>query len=349
MDLLTKYFNQKNIPQNIRRAIQKAFIVRKKTEDVLKRHIQMIDFANDTIMIRDLQDCITYWNQGAERLYGWTKKEALGKYVHTFLKTVFPESVKKALQTCLKTGHWEGELCHCKKDGAKIIVASRWTLQKNSQGKPEAFLEINNDITNLKQAEDALRKAHDELEERVDKRTTELKKINKELQKVIRDRTRLEKDILEISGMEQRRIGQDLHDGLSQKLTGVAFLTKVLEQRLYSKNVPEVKDVQKILELVNEAIAESRGLARGLDPVVLESRGLMAALQELASYTEKFFDVSCKFECARPVLIYDHLAAVHLYRIVQEAVSNAVKYSGDRKSTRLNSSHSDRSRMPSSA
>lgn len=326
--VLEKYLNQKDVPLAVRKAIQHEFTERKKVEDALRKHIQMIDFADDTIMIRDLKDRIIYWNQGAVRLYGWAKGEALGKHVHTFLKTIFPEPLKKALKTCLRTGYWEGELLHRKKDGTKIVVASRWTLQRDEKDRPIAFLEINNDITKLKEAEEKLKKAHNELEKRVEERTFELKATNKELKKVIKERKRLEKEILEISGMEQRRIGQDLHDGLSQELTGIAFLGKVLEQKLTLKSIPEVAQVKKIVELVNQTITETKGLARGLYPVELESHGLMSALQELASNTEKFFNVSCHFYYGRPILIHNHVMATHLYRIAQEAINNAVKHSG---------------------
>src|SRR5262245_29012321 len=89
----------------------------RQTEDAVRKQAQMLDFANDTIMIRDLNDIISYWNQGAERLYGWNREEAIGQYVHTFLKTVFPSPLEKVLKGCLRTGHWKGILTHSKRDG----------------------------------------------------------------------------------------------------------------------------------------------------------------------------------------------------------------------------------------
>lgn len=321
-----KYLCRENIPLGVRKVIQRELLRYRDVEEVLRRHIQMIDFANDTIMIRNLKDKITYWNQGAQRLYGWSKEEAFGKYVHRFLKTVFPIPLNQVLKICLRKGHWEGELKHTRRDGSKIIVSSRWTLQRDEQGKPVAFLEINNDITRLKKAEEALQEAHDQLEKRIEERTTELKVMNQALQHLIEERKQLEKEIIGISNLEQKRIGHDLHDGLSQHLTGIALMGKVLERKLERKKLRESVEVKKIVYHVNEAIAETRALARGLDPVELESNGLMSALQELAENTERLFPFSCKFISQVPVLIHNYSLALQLYRIAQEAVNNAVKH-----------------------
>jgi two-component system, NtrC family, sensor kinase len=124
----------------------------------LQQHMQMLDLANDTIVIRELNGSIAYWNQGAERLYGWTKEEAVGQCVHTLLQTIFPQPLEEVLAVCLREGHWEGELLQTKCDGSQITIASRWTLQRDEQGQPKAILEINNDITERKQAEASLQR-----------------------------------------------------------------------------------------------------------------------------------------------------------------------------------------------
>jgi PAS domain S-box-containing protein len=142
----------------------------------------------------------------------------------------------------------------------------------------------------------------------------------------VTERKRLEKTILEISAREQRRIGQDLHDGLGQHLTGIAFMTKVQEQKLMEKRLPEAADASKIVELVNQAIHKTRELARGLAPVVSDSRGLMSALQQWASEVEDLFALNCAFQCYSPVLIHDDTVATHLYYIAREAVNNAIKH-----------------------
>jgi len=147
----------------------------------------------------------------------------------------------------------------------------------------------------------------------------------------ITERKQLEKAILEISAREQRRIGQDLHDGLGQHLTGIAFMAKVHEARLAEQKRSEANDAAKLVKLVNEAIHKTRELARGLLPVVSESHGLMSALQVWTAEVEDLFGVSCRLQCESPVLIHDVTTATHLYHIAQEAVNNAMKHGGARK------------------
>jgi PAS domain S-box-containing protein len=146
----------------------------------------------------------------------------------------------------------------------------------------------------------------------------------------VTERKRLEAAVLEISGSEQRRIGQDLHDGLGQHLTGIAFLGKVLEHKLAVRSVPEVNDASKIVRLVNESIRKTRELARGLMPVTADSQGLMTALQQWANEVEDLFQISCVFECEENVLVHNTATANHLYRIAQEAVHNAIKHADAR-------------------
>src|SRR5271156_635583 len=117
----------------------------------------------------------------------------------------------------------------------------------------------------------------------------------------ITERKHMEKSILEISAREQRRIGQDLHDGLGQHLTGIAFMSKVQEQKLAEKNLPEAADAARIVRLVNEAIHTTRQLAHGLLPLVSDAQGLMSALQQWAGEVEDLFGVSCQFQCVDPV------------------------------------------------
>ncbi|MEG3931587.1 PAS domain S-box protein [Microcoleus sp. T3_B1] len=142
-------------------AISRDISDRKKVEQTLRQTLELLDLASDGIIIRDMDDRIIYWNQGAEKLYGWTKAEVVGEYIHTFLKTAFPKQLETIMAEFFQQGSWEGELQHTTRDGRHIIVASRWTLQRDAEGKPCAQLEINNDISDRKQAEDAIKQSEE--------------------------------------------------------------------------------------------------------------------------------------------------------------------------------------------
>ena len=131
---------------------------------------------------------------------------------------------------------------------------------------------------------------------------------------------------MEISAREQRRIAQDLHDGLGQHLTGIAFMSKVLQEKLSDQALPEAVEAAKIVRMVNEAIDNTRQLARGLHPVAAEPQGLMSALRKWANEVEVLFQIRCSFKCDAPVYVSDANAATHLYRIAQEAVNNAIRH-----------------------
>jgi PAS domain S-box-containing protein len=146
----------------------------------------------------------------------------------------------------------------------------------------------------------------------------------------ITERKVLEEAILEISAREQRRIGQDLHDGLGQHLTGIAFMSKVLEEKLSDKSLPEAVEAAQIVKMLNQAIDNTRQLARGLHPVAAEPLGLVAALKNWASEVEGLFHIGCSFQCEKPLPILDVNLATHLYRIAQEAVNNAMRHGKSR-------------------
>lgn len=141
----------------------------------------------------------------------------------------------------------------------------------------------------------------------------------------VTERKRLEKELLEISGEEQRRIGRDLHDGLGQYLTGVACLSRALQEKLEARSLPDAVDAAEVADLINESISQTRALARGLCPVELETHGLQAALEELSFNVQKLSKIACRVEC-EPAVICVPDVALHLYRIAQEAINNAIKH-----------------------
>jgi PAS domain S-box-containing protein len=139
--------------------------VRKSGKGLLEQ-ASLLNLTHDTIFVRDINDVITYWNRGAEELYGWTAEDVVGKFTsHQLLHTVLPAPLDEIDAELLRTGRWEGELIHTKADGTRVVVASRWALQSDSQGKPFAVLETNNDITDSKQAAQALQQQANLLEQ----------------------------------------------------------------------------------------------------------------------------------------------------------------------------------------
>ncbi|MFA6562003.1 MAG: CHASE3 domain-containing protein [Verrucomicrobiia bacterium] len=142
----------------------------------------------------------------------------------------------------------------------------------------------------------------------------------------IAHRERLEKEVMEISEREQRRIGQDLHDGLCQRLTGTALLNRSLQQKLVAKSMAEAAEAGRVTELINNSIEEARRMTRGLHPVPDEPTGLMIALRELAAGTQSLSKLACHFNCPEAVAIPDRTAATHLFRIAQEATQNAMRH-----------------------
>jgi PAS domain S-box-containing protein len=125
-----------------------------------------------------MSDVITYWNRGAQELYGWRAEEAIGKRAHELLQTIFPAPIDEIRAELLRAGRWEGELDKTKADGSQVAVASRWSLRRDDQERPVAILETNNDITERKRTEREILKLNEDLA----KRTTELQATNKELE-----------------------------------------------------------------------------------------------------------------------------------------------------------------------
>jgi PAS domain S-box-containing protein len=166
----------------IRRRVERELL---QSRDELEKEVaertqqaSLLNLTHDTIFVRDMSDIITYWNRGAEELYGWPAQEAVGKHSQQLLHAEFPKPIEEVRAELLRTGRWEGELRKTKADGSGVVVASRWSLRQDEQGRPLAILETNNDISDRKRREEEIRKLNVEL----GIRTSELEVTNKELE-----------------------------------------------------------------------------------------------------------------------------------------------------------------------
>jgi PAS domain S-box-containing protein len=184
-------------------------------------------------------------------------------------------------------------------------------------------------IIERKQAEAALEKSKDLLEQRVRERTRELRGANEELEAEIARRKGLEGQILEISDREQQRLGQELHDGLCQHLTAVAFMARSVALRLKNHRVIEVSDIEKIAQLVNDAATDTRDLSRALHRADVDAVGLVDSLRDLVD--REIWKIPCRLEVKPSFHIKDDAIAAQLYCIAREAVINANKHAQARE------------------
>jgi PAS domain S-box-containing protein len=265
----------------------------KRTEEALQQERNVVSAILDTVgalvVVLDPEGRITRFNRACELTTGYSLDEVRGKCIWDFF--LLPEEVERFKSTFLQMSAdllpEDYQSYWVTRHGTKRLIAWSSTMLPGSDGTPNYIIATGIDIT---------------------------------------EREQLEKALLDISAREQRRIGQDLHDGLGQHLTGIAFMAKVHESKLAEKDMGGAVDAAKIVRLVNEAIHKTRELARGLLPVVSDAQGLMSALQLWAAEVEDLFGISCRFECEIEVLIHDDSVATHLYHIAQESVNNALKH-----------------------
>jgi PAS domain S-box-containing protein len=258
----------------------------------------------DAIITIDSRGVIESFNKSSERLFGYEPHEVIGHNVSKLMPDPYRSAHDGYLQNYLHSGQ------------AKIIGIGREVLALRKDGTQfPADLAVS--------------------EVRLGER-----RLFTGIVRDISERKRLEREILEISERERRRIGQDMHDSLGQLLTGIGFKSKSLQNKIAAQGLPEVQSAGQIAELVTQAISQAKALARGLQPVDPRPTGLMSALQELATSTQELFKVQCVCEVPEPVKIDDSAAATHLYRIAQEACNNAIKHGEAKRITiRLRRDH----------
>jgi two-component system sensor histidine kinase UhpB len=296
---------------------------RRRAEELVRRQAELLHLANDAIFVRDLErDRILYWNDGAVRLYGWSSEEALGAYIHDFLKTIFPRPLAEIKHELLVKGFWTGVLIHSTRDGATITVSSRWTLLRDSSGVPHGSLELNTDITEQKRAEEALKAAHEELEQRVTERTAALSDANERLRI-------LSRRLMEIQELERRAIARDLHDEIGQALTAIKLNLREL-QDLAAGSTAE-KQFADSLEILDQVLQHVRSLALDLRPSLLDELGLVPALRWYVGRQAKRSGWEVEFRADGIATRPSSEVEIACFRLAQEALTNVARHAAAHK------------------
>ncbi|MEN3368596.1 MAG: two-component system, chemotaxis family, CheB/CheR fusion protein [Verrucomicrobiota bacterium] len=291
----------------------------------------LVEGAQDYAMfLLGVDNRITFWSKGAERLFGWSEGEVIGKTADLIFT---PEDKEKGaaeheLATALDEGRALDRRWHLRKDGSRFWTDGIMTRLDHESGQLRGFAKIARDATDQRRAEEELRHARDQMEQRVVERTQELLATNNELEQTMAQRQQLERELLEISEREKRRIGEDLHDMVCQELSATALFLKSNAKKLANENPAVSGTLDEAAQTVNRNVGVARELARGLQAVELTASGLKNALRDLAAQASEHRGIKCLFKCARGVRVPDDTVALHLYRIAQEAVANAVKHSG---------------------
>jgi PAS domain S-box-containing protein len=259
---------------------------------------KLLDLANDAIFVRTADSKISYWNAGAERLYGWTKDDAIGRSPHELLQTEFPVP----LEELVRLDRWQGELRHRTRNGDRLIVGARWTTLRDKNQQFAGWLEICTDITARKQAEEAAR--------------------------------RLSGRILSLQDDERRRIARELHDSLGQYLAALKMNIDVLAGGGTSSNGSR-ENLSTVLhsssQLLDRAIAETRTISHLLHPPLLDEVGLLSALYWFVEGFSKRSGIQANVDVPSQYERLPQETEIALFRVVQEALTNVHRHSGSEK------------------
>ncbi len=280
----------------------------------LKEFQKVLDFMPDAVVVCDARGNVAATNVQTEHMLGYPASDLLGRTIETIVPARFRSAHVGHREGYMANPHvrpmGEGlDLFALRKDGTEIPVEISLGPVRTKEGM--YVMATLRDATPQKEAQKILKRSKAELEDQVLRRTAEIRKLQKE--------------ILEISETEQKRIGQDLHDGPSQTMTAVAYKAQLLGKILAQKNPDQAELAGEIVELASGAMDQLRGLARGLYPVELERHGLGPALEELARVMEAQSKIPCRVE-KEGSISFRHDKAIQVYRIAQEAVNNAVKH-----------------------
>ena len=235
------------------------------------------------------QPKIIYVNQAFTKMTGYEPKEAIGKTPRILQGDLTDPTVLERLRKSLRERQsFRGETINYRKDGQPFIIEWNITSIQDKNKEVVYWVAAQHDVTKRRQ---------------------------------------LEKEVLEIQAREQERIARDLHDSVQQKLNVIVMVASLLQHQLNDKLTPQLKGfLDRLLESSHQASREVRNISHSLHPVNIEKSGLMTALQHLSTTTKEVFDVHCEFAYEQPMIIKDRNKATHLYRIVQEAVNNAVRH-----------------------
>lgn len=276
------------LPSAVKRAITEAkeFALRREAEEKIREQAALLDLAQDAILVRDLQDRVLYWNKGAERLYGWTGAEALGRNAAELLYEGESAALKRAQEQVLERGQWTGELEQVKRDGKPIAVQSRWTLVRDQAGNPKSKLIINTDIT-------------------------ERKKLEAQFLRAQR---------FETIGALAGGIAHDLGNMLTPILIGTEALASELSGNSPRKMLQAMHTSAKHgLDMIKQILAFARGV--GGEPTMLDIRPLLVEMQELARET---FPRSIRTEVSFPPNLFSVVGnATQLRQVLLNLCVNA--------------------------
>ena len=258
----------------------------------------ILDTTVDGIITIDADGIVESFNPAAEDIFGYDAEDVIGNNVKLLMPSPYREEHDEYLRSYHETGR------------RQIIGIGREVRGRRKDGSTFPM---------------DLAVSEVELGDRT---------IFTGIVRDISERRRLEKEILSISEEERRRIGQDLHDGLGQMLTGIGLLSQDVARDLQDEDHPRADDLTEITEHIKEADQYARDLSHGLIPVDVEANGLSEALRRLAQNAERMYNADCTFQEVETAHVHDNTTAAHLYRIAQEAVNNAVRH-GDADHIRL--------------